>query len=249
MPRLRTIPRTIPQRVLPRKRARTQRYSRNTGPSYGGISSGKTFSKYSGKDPFRPTYKCKLHYAETFTFTSGAGGICGTEQAMSINNLYDPNLTGGGHQPYCFDQLAALYGRYIVKKVSFDIDWSDPSGDGMFVVAMLQGNSSGTALTGMTRDRVTELPFCASAELNNTGSQIEHFKKTISIWELLGITKTQYMGSSTLYGAAVGTNPSVPVYLRFSCGSIRGTAGDTVIGQVRIIFDCEFYDRITQNQS
>lgn len=32
----------------------------------------------------------------------------------SCNSLYDPNSSGIGHQPYYFDQLAALYDHYVV---------------------------------------------------------------------------------------------------------------------------------------
>ena len=31
-----------------------------------------------------------------------------------MNSLFDPDQTGTGHQPYYFDQFAALYNRYTV---------------------------------------------------------------------------------------------------------------------------------------
>jgi hypothetical protein len=33
---------------------------------------------------------------------------------MNLNNIYDPNATGTGHQPMFHDELAAVYGRYRV---------------------------------------------------------------------------------------------------------------------------------------
>ena len=41
-----------------------------------------------------------LKYSETFTLTTGAGGTFGVDQVMKLNSLYDPDFTGGGHQPY-----------------------------------------------------------------------------------------------------------------------------------------------------
>lgn len=34
--------------------------------------------------------------------------------AFSCNGMFKPNLTGSGHQPYYFDQMAALYNHYTV---------------------------------------------------------------------------------------------------------------------------------------
>ena len=36
------------------------------------------------------------------------------KQYMRMNSLFDPDQTGTGHQPYYFDQFAALYNRYTV---------------------------------------------------------------------------------------------------------------------------------------
>lgn len=41
-----------------------------------------------------------------------AGGI-GVYQ-FSTNGMFDPDITGTGHQPYYFDQVAALYNHYCV---------------------------------------------------------------------------------------------------------------------------------------
>lgn len=58
----------------------------------------------------------KLHithrYCETINIT-GTAGIPGV-YIFSANGLYDPNITGTGHQPMYFDQCAALYDHYTV---------------------------------------------------------------------------------------------------------------------------------------
>jgi len=51
-------------------------------------------------------------YHETVSFGIG-GGVLGT-YTFSCNGMYDPNITGTGHQPLYFDQMTALYDHYTV---------------------------------------------------------------------------------------------------------------------------------------
>lgn len=51
-------------------------------------------------------------YAENFTLTNTAGA--GAYYNFSCNGLYDPNISGTGHQPAYFDNLAAIYNHYTV---------------------------------------------------------------------------------------------------------------------------------------
>lgn len=52
-------------------------------------------------------------YCENVTFNTGAGTGIGF-YTFSCNGLYDPNITGSGHQPLYFDQMSALYDHYVV---------------------------------------------------------------------------------------------------------------------------------------
>jgi len=52
-------------------------------------------------------------YREIIPFSGGAGGAM-QSYLVSCNGIYDPNITGTGHQPLYFDQLTALYDHYTV---------------------------------------------------------------------------------------------------------------------------------------
>jgi len=60
-------------------------------------------------------------YRDVFSYTSTLGGIA--NYLWKANGIYDPNTTGGGHQPLYFDQFAALYDHWYVvgSKVRFRI--------------------------------------------------------------------------------------------------------------------------------
>lgn len=51
-------------------------------------------------------------YCERTTLTVTAGVLA--VHNMACNSIYDPNVTGAGHQPLYHDQLTTIYGRYIV---------------------------------------------------------------------------------------------------------------------------------------
>ena len=53
-----------------------------------------------------------LKYSQTFSLTSTTGSLA--YQVFTANGLYDPDITGAGHQPFYYDQLSALYNHYTV---------------------------------------------------------------------------------------------------------------------------------------
>lgn len=58
------------------------------------------------------TMRAKLIYSEAFAINAGAG--LAAVYVFSANGLYDPNITGIGHQPVGFDEIMAIYGEFIV---------------------------------------------------------------------------------------------------------------------------------------
>ena len=63
---------------------------------------------------FRTTKTLNLRYVENFTLNPGMLGA--TVNVFSMNGLFDPNITGIGHQPMYFDNYMGIYGRYRVNR-------------------------------------------------------------------------------------------------------------------------------------
>lgn len=51
-------------------------------------------------------------YEENINITSTGGAM--TVTRFALNGMYDPNISGTGHQPLNFDQMTALYNHYTV---------------------------------------------------------------------------------------------------------------------------------------
>jgi len=66
--------------------------------------------------------KAKLTYFDTVFLDPGLAGTLAVH-TFAANGVYDPDITGVGHQPVGFDEYIALYKRYVVTnswiKVSF----------------------------------------------------------------------------------------------------------------------------------
>lgn len=93
-------------------------------------------------------------YSEIITLT-GTSGAMGSYQ-FSCNGLYDPNITGIGHQPYYFDQLTALYNHYCVIGSKFTAKFTPISAAQPATMVCLFINDD-TSVTGAAIDTQEEL--------------------------------------------------------------------------------------------
>lgn len=69
--------------------------------------------------PLPSTITVPMRYVEFFALDAPIGTP--TYHTFSANGLYDPNVTGTGHQPMGFDQMMTLYNHYEVigSKITF----------------------------------------------------------------------------------------------------------------------------------
>lgn len=87
-------------RMRRRMRRRLRRGRRKVNPAY-------------NMGPLSVKLKTKFLYSDRFQLNPGIGGIAGN-YVFSCNGIYDPNVTGIGHQPRGFDELMELYDHYVV---------------------------------------------------------------------------------------------------------------------------------------
>jgi hypothetical protein len=167
----------------------------------------------------------------------------GTQQAWRLNSLFDPNLTGTGHQPYGFDQLAALYQRYLVYAVTFDLKFVNPSAASVLCAARIIPMGITSSMTGETTNSVSERPDSVTRPLSVNGEEVAHIRASINLWEVNGIPKAQYMATED-YGALGNANPAEVTLLEASAGSLTATADITVEAQLNITFYARFWQRV-----
>lgn len=241
------MPRGKSKKTYKKKQTTKRTYKKK--PVYRKKRIGGPMRMTNSHDPFGPVKFCKMHYTETFGLTAGTFGAIGTEVIYGLNNLYDPNYSGTGHQPYGRDQVAALYQKYIVNAVKIDITFTNPSEDGLVAAAMIQPSGASYAMTGKYQDAVREAPGSCLRPINNTGKQVSKVVQYVSLQKLNGLSKVQWNTQLDTFGAAAGSSPTSLSYLRVAVGSDSGNTGGTLIGRVTLTFYCKWYERIVLGQS
>ncbi len=208
-------------------------------------------SLFSVKDPFPKIYRTQMYYTETITKTAGALGIFGTEAAYRANSTFAPQIAGGGvsHQPYGRDQLALLYLRYKVSGVRLQIQFSNPSEDGMIVGVKYNTPLDLLSLGGLSPAVQGEKFNVWMKALNNTGSQTVNYDRYFRMEDLMGVTKLQFKADIDEYSALTGASPVDTPSLRIAVGDITGTGGGTVNCIIKLTFYTNWFSRLTLGQS
>lgn len=195
-------------------------------------------------------FRRTLRYVETFSLTTGAAGIIGSVQSMTLNSLYDPNQTGTGHQPYGFDQLSSFYNKFIVHKCRYRLLCTTIGGTPEIGVCFQVVPTGSSTITGISLDAATEKSMCTVFPVGPSGNDRARLVQgSVQMHQVFGIKKAQYADNLTAYAGSSSGNPSQAAYLIIGCGSYSGTAGESLSVQVILDFDAEFFDPIQMAQS
>lgn len=101
---------------------------------------------------FPSSMTTKLRYADVvpLTYTSTV-----TKYSFGANNVFDPDFTGTGHQPYFYDQITPLFNRYVVLGSKITVTFlpvsstvTPPSGPG--IVGIIGDNNAGVSSVATT---------------------------------------------------------------------------------------------------
>lgn len=207
-------------------------------------------TKFAGNQPFLPVLFKKMTYSETHKFTVGTSGLFSGIQRYKVNSLFDPDETGGGHQPAGFDILTQIYNRYKVNHVKITMKVMDPSQDGIAVGWMLTNPSNGSdSIGGGTIGDIKEKQQSGVVFVNNTGSQIRTKVISLPMHTIAGVTKLQFKADPDNYtGSAIG-DPGNVCKIQFAAADINGGSSATVSVNIQLEFYTMWYQRKTLAQS
>ncbi len=205
---------------------------------------------FRGPDPFPPRRVATLRYSSTSYLSSDstypqAYGLEGP--TYRLNSLYSPQSTGsGGHQPYGFDQLAALYRRYKVTDVRINVSVSNSSGANSRYTLLFLPPAGAFNMSGVLADRVGELPNCIHLDLATATTK--SFNKSWHLSELMQVSREQFDNDIEDYQALVTASPVLyPTMQQAVCS--QGTDAGGTTARVVLEYRAVFWERPIQNQS
>jgi hypothetical protein len=172
---------------------------------------------------FPPSYRCKLRYADSISVTS-TSGIPQT-YVLTANGLYDPDITGTGHQPAGFDQMMVSFEHYTVLRSR--------------IVGVFRGTSAGSAAVGIAVRSGTTAITVANQLIEDGLLRYDYIMPTAQYGQCVKVAHSvnvaEYEGVSNpldvfeLRGD-IATNPSEQMYYHV-------TVWDTEGGTRGITFD------------
>lgn len=153
---------------------------------------------------------------DNLTPVAGAADV----MIFSCNGLFDPNISGIGHQPRGWDQMMALYDHYCVLKANISIICAVvPATEPQFVSIALRDKAS-PAYAGyadILEDRFVKHGVVAE------GSPLT-LSYTIDVGKFLGIKNP--VNEKDLWGD-IGNNPTEQCYFHVSAFNMNGGSPST----------------------
>lgn len=186
------------------------------------------------------TVKIVLPYAETFV----RSGITGMEDyQFNLNSIYDPNLSGSGHQPLGHDQYATLFGRYRVYKVKAVCRWTQAGTAGS--TCALVGSNVSTPITAISD--AMEQPYSAAKAFSATGG-VTTISKTFNLAKITGRPSYAYRADDR-YQAQFGASPGENIILHVCTGDMNVAATFQYSFSIKLLYYVELFDRVQLSQS
>lgn len=171
----------------------------------------------------------KLRYAEFINLEPGIAGIAGV-QVVSANGLFDPDISGTGHQPTGFDQLMAFYNHYTVTgaKITATFSNTDDGNSSRVGIALLDSLS---VLTDYRR--YLESGNCSFSALAEKGGN-----DSVTLTNVASVRKFQSVSNPTDDNTLAGTvsaNPAEGMF--FHLFAAPGNTADALTVQVHYVVE------------
>lgn len=176
----------------------------------------------------------------TLTCTVGAGAY----HLMSQNSLYDPDITGSGHQPYGFDQWSAMYNYYRVHAFKMKMCAVNQT-DTQPITIVFNTNSVTSGPTDIDTAKETPNAITRRGGANKTPVCLETYR-TLAF--TCGVPKRN-VATDDLFRAAVNTSPSIQRTMQVWAQPFDQATTVTVKFEIKIKYYSEFYGPKNVSQS
>lgn len=195
--------------------------------------------------PEAQRHRTTLRYFGNFlSVNPGIGGIAASH-ILSANGLYDPDITGGGHQPIGFDQLMQLYDHYTVvgAKIRAYVQNKDTSNPQFAAVTVRDSNTASTDTREIVENGYVSMVSLATF---GTGGDKSSMATSVDIAKFLG--RSNVLADPTLKGTSAA-NPTEQVYFHVSAFPMEQVDAGSVSINVVVDYDVIFHEKTVTGPS
>lgn len=185
----------------------------------------------------------QITQARTVVFPYAANAVLGEAAAgagfawtFRVNSLFDPDFTGAGSQPVGYDQFSALYGRYDVHSVRFEIQYANLTSLPARIGYYLTPQSTLPAAPSIWCVQ----PYGRAAVVGPVGSgkDVVSLRGSSTLFKELGVTKRQFIDEAD-FSATTSTSPARVLYLHLYTTSLAAAGAANVAFALRIWYTSE----------
>lgn len=192
---------------------------------------------------FPKTIITKLRYAEYLSLNVSTGAL--SSNTFSANGIFDPDITGIGHQPLYRDVYAGVYDNYVVIGSEMTATFITDTATRATLVGVCGDDNATFSTTATTRSEQNN-----SEQLwigANTGGSIEKtLTVTYSPQKDLGVDAA---GDGSFLATGVGANPADQWYFIVYAQQFASVATQAVLVKVMIEYTVKFTKLSSQTQN
>ncbi len=190
---------------------------------------------------FPDRYFCKLKYTDTEVL-SGTGTT--SDMVYRLNSLFDPNFTGVGSQPLSFDQLSAVYQKYLVLRCDWEVTATNLQSTAAFVTAV----PTDVSVSGSSMQSLSEIKRSVTKPLaiNSGGGCMQVLRGSVDMADLHGQLN---LDSDPDEYSLVSTNPQDVAYLTIRAADYTTATSISIAVRVRLTFYAVFKEYALVNES
>lgn len=177
-----------------------------------------------------------LRYSEVLTLTCPVVGAL--TPYIFQTSIFDPDFSGGGHQPLWRDQLATLYNRYRVFGMKYKVVWKNTQINQLSVAYVKHSDNSTTETNFNT---LSERREGRAVALDSANGRCNYSSGYLSIPKAYGISKKEFYDDDGFI-SVIGASPTKMAYLHLYLMSLLANAVFNVF--VTIDYYVEFTDRV-----
>jgi hypothetical protein len=199
------------------------------------------------------TFRTELTYSDLAALGPSTGENLGT-QVWSCGGLYDPDITGSGHQPLGFDQWMAFYNHYVVLSCRIEVSGfvqGVSQSDYTLGTVMIGVIPTGSSTAVTTADLFYELPYGAVGVAGTAGGmKPDVITNHLHIPEWFGVTETEFIADDTHRGNSA-SNPSEDSFFEVGANRVAYSDASSIVcmTRTRLIYEVVFLERKELSQS